>query len=33
MTRFFGRLLGKSLETESDWEELILDWDQIWAKD
>ena len=33
MTRFLGRLLGKSPETESDWEELILDWDQIWAKD
>ena len=33
MTRFFGRLLGKSPETGSDWEELILDWNQIWAKD
>ena len=33
MTRFLGLLKGKSPETESDWEELILDWDQIWAKD
>ena len=33
MTQFLGWLLGKSPETESDWEELILDWDQIWAKD
>lgn len=33
MTRFLGLLKGKSPETESDWEELILDWDHIWAKD
>ena len=33
MTRFFGLLKGQSPETESDWEELIDDWDNIWAKD
>ncbi len=33
MTRFFGLLKGKSPETESDWEELSDDWDNIWAKD
>lgn len=33
MTRFFGLLKGNSLEAELDWEELILDWDQIWAED
>ena len=33
MTRFLGLLRGKALETESDWEELILDWNHIWAKD
>lgn len=32
-TRFFGLLKGKSPETEEDWEELIDDWDNIWAKD
>jgi hypothetical protein len=31
MTRFFGLRHGKSPETESDWEELIDDWDNIWA--
>ncbi len=33
MTRFLGLLKGKAPETESDWEELIDDWDNIWAKD
>ena len=33
MTRFSGVLKGKSPETESDGEELIDDWDDIWAKD
>ena len=32
MARFVGLLKGKSPETESDWEELISDWDSIWAK-
>ena len=32
MARFVGLLKGKSPETESDWEELIDDWDSIWAK-
>jgi hypothetical protein len=33
MTRFFGLRHGKSPEKEEDWEELISDWDNIWAND
>ncbi len=33
MARFVGLLKGKPTETESDWEELIDDWENIWAKD
>ena len=32
MARFVGLLKGKSPETESNWEELLDDWDSIWAK-
>lgn len=32
MTHFFGLLKGKSPETESDLEELIDDWDNVWAE-
>lgn len=33
MARFVGLLKGKSTETEEDWEELIDNWDNIWATD
>lgn len=33
MTQFFGLFKGKSPETESDWEELIDKWENIWVKD
>ena len=32
MTRFFGLLKGKSPKTESDWEELLDNWDNMWGK-
>lgn len=33
MARFFGLLKGKSLETQSEREELSRAWDNIWGID